>query len=146
MKDEDFDQLKEYYEKELVIDDSSKLNIQTKLNKIPGLIQETSNLLDTEKNKLINFEIMLKETFSTLYHKYKFPKRGDGLEFEYSLDSKGEITTYIEGNKDYLNKYRVVENQRRQVEFLAQQLINIKDFHWSLKNKLEVDKFYIGGI
>jgi hypothetical protein len=91
LTDKDFDYLKKILEDELSFDPTSYSSMQEKISKIPNLLQKYLTIYINQKEILNSLEVKLKEYYSKLYHKYKFPSKGDGIEFEYQLDTKNEI-------------------------------------------------------
>ena len=144
MKSEEFNELKNILEEELTFDPTSYKDMQQKLSKIPNLLQTYLTIYINQKEILNDLETRLKETYASLYHKYKYPTKGDGLEFEYNLETKNEINLYVEGNEDYIKKSLIVEKQRIQVEYLEKTLQNIRDMLWSLKYTIDQRKFFEG--
>ena len=142
MKSEEFNELKNILEEELTFDPTSYKDMQQKLSRIPNLLQTYLTIYINQKEILNDLETRLKETYASLYHKY--PTKGDGLEFEYNLETKNEINLYVEGNEDYIKKSLIVEKQRIQVEYLEKTLQNIRDMLWSLKYTIDQRKFFEG--
>lgn len=144
MTDEDFEKLKELLDEELNYDPTSYRNMQEKNSKIPNLLQFYLGLYIEQKEELNNLQSRLKQLYASLYHKYKYPSKGDGIEFQYALDNKTEIAIYIDGNDLYIKNSLKVEKQKLQVEFLEKTIQNIKDMSWSIKTSLEQRKFFEG--
>jgi hypothetical protein len=144
MKQEDFDQIKNYLEDELQYDPTSPTSMQQKLAQIPKLLQSYLTIFANQKELLSEQELKLKELHGKLYHKYKFPNKNDGLNFAFCLESQKEISEYVESNPDYIEKSLIIMKQRVQVEFLEKSLQNIKDMQWSLKYTLDSIKYYEG--
>ena len=144
MLEENFNELKELLKEELNFDPTSYTNMQEKISQIPNLQQYFLTIYIEEKSLLNDYEENLKQLYAETYHKYKFPKQGDGIEFEYSLDTKNEIHLYVEGNKKFVEKSLIVQKQKLQVEFLDKSLQNIRDMQWALKVAIDQRKFFEG--
>jgi len=141
MKIEDFEKLKNKVKSELELNQD---NIEQQSIRSGTLHQKylaiymkelrTYNRMVAEKEKL----------YGELYHKYKYPSADDGIGFQFSLDTKGEIDTYINSNNDYYQKRLNIQNQEIVVKYLERVLDSINKMSFHIKNYIELMKLKHG--
>jgi len=150
MTDSDYKKLKDYLEEELQFDPTNPQSLRDKQSKIPQLLQQFLTIYANEKEHLIWLQSRLKITHSEFFHKYKYnrDKKGNPIvnfDFDYNLNTKGDIEVYVQGDDNYAKKALAVKKQELQVEFLDRSIQNIKDMSWALKASFEQLKYFEGG-
>jgi hypothetical protein len=107
MKIEDFQKLKDFIEKEMKID---KNNILEKTIQISNLYPNLLKIYSKERRNLKNLDLLKDKLYGELYHHYKF-------KFDFSLDSKSEIDTYVKSDDKYYQICLEYNQQEIQVDF-----------------------------
>lgn len=129
-----FEKLKSELKEELNI---TADNIMDKSLKISHYYQKYLNIYLKYIDKCKNFFIERDRIYSILYNFYS-------KNFKYKLSTKGEIESYIFGNKNYIDISRSCNTFDNFVKFLEKTLDNIKNSNFSIKNYIEYRKFING--
>jgi hypothetical protein len=131
---EDLQKLKTISEDQLTINEE---NILTKSLNLPLYYQQYSQIYVKELKLLKVLSLDKDKLFGELYHHYKFKS-------DFSLDTKGEIVTYIQADQKYYDKCLEVSNQEVVCKFIEQLLDNINKTGYSIKNYIELKKMKEG--
>lgn len=131
---EEFKKLKTVIEKDLTL---TKENVLLKNIEIPKLYSKYldifSILLKKYKSLFRKSEILYKNK----YHYYKY-------DFKYDLKNKSEIDLYVEGDKDYIELKKQVDESELMLKYVEKTLNNINTMSYNIKNFIEYTKFLNG--
>jgi hypothetical protein len=134
MKSESFQEFKIKIEKELRLTED---NIEEKSIQLSNIYSNVLSIYSKELKIFKNMQIEKDKIYGELYHKYKF-------EFDYQLDSKSEVDSYIKSNELYYKLALECANQEVQVKFLEQTLEHINNLGFRIKNYIDLKKISKG--
>lgn len=141
MKIEDFEKLKKKVKEELELNPD---NIEQQSIK-SGTLHQKYLTVYMKELRIYNRLVAEKDRlYGELYHKYKYPSADDGIGFQFSLDSKSEIDTYINSNEQYYKKRLDIQNQEIIVKYLEKVLDSINKMSFYIRNYIELMKIKHG--
>jgi len=135
MDDNDFQKLKKYTEKELKLTPDNVMDKSISLN---NLFVHYQNLYVAERRKLKDINNTMKKTYSELYHYYKF----EG--FDFKLDSKSEIETYVFGDDKYYDLKVKHDKLSLQVEYIKSTMDQIQKTSFQIGHYIDLLKIKNG--
>ena len=134
MKSEDFQKLKLKVEVELKITEENVMEKSIQLSNLYANILQ----IYTKELKFLKTKGHEKDKiFGELYHHYKF-------NFNFQLDSKGEIESYIKADNTFYNIALEYSQQEVQVKYLEQLLEHINNLGFRIKNYIDLKKISKG--
>jgi len=134
MTEKEFKALKEHIDKKITLD-ITKLNAQ--LLESPILYSSVLQLFIKENKILNNLEIEKDEKYASLYKHFKYDS-------DVRWETKHEIESQMYSDKSYLMILSKIEDQQEVVTYLQQQLENIKNMSFAIKNYIEWQQFLAG--
>ncbi|MFW6173021.1 MAG: recombination mediator protein UvsY [Elusimicrobiota bacterium] len=134
MKNEDFQKLKKFVEKELKIEES---NVMEKSIQLSNLYTKFLQIYTRELKNLKSKHHEKAKTYGELYHHYKF-------KFDYQLDTKAEVESYIRADDKYYQIALEYSNLEVQVKYLEQILEQINNLGFRIKNYIDLKKISLG--
>ena len=112
-------------------------DVQSKSHQIPYLYQSYLKILSKELKELNDIELEKLSMYGFLFEHYKF-------NHTYRYDTKTEIEAQIFGDSKYQSISKRYEEQHIIVIYIEKTLENIKSMSFSIKNFIELKKFYAG--
>lgn len=134
MKNEDFQKLKKFVEKELKIEES---NVMEKSIQLSNLYTKFLQIYTRELKNLKSKHHEKAKVYGELYHHYKF-------KFDYQLDTKAEVESYIRADDKYYQIALEYSNLEVQVKYLEQILEQINNLGFRIKNYIDLKKISLG--
>ncbi|MFW6311151.1 MAG: recombination mediator protein UvsY [Nanoarchaeota archaeon] len=107
------------------------------ITKIPLLHSKYLRLYSTEFHKLKLLQIKIDKLYGDLYHYYRY-------EYDYSMDKKYEIETYINKDERYIKLRKGFAFQDTVVKFLENTIKTIKELNYTIKNYIDWKKLLAG--
>ena len=135
MTDEKFQDLKKFTKKQLNLTTD---NVMEKSLMFNNLFIHYQNLYVSERRKLKDINNTMKKTYAELYHHYKFG------EFDFKLDSKTEIETYVFGDDKYYNLKLQYDKQSLQVEYIKSTMDQIQKTSFQIGHYIDLLKIKNG--
>jgi hypothetical protein len=135
MTDEAFQKLKKFTEVELKLTPD---NVMDKAISFNNLYIHYHNLYVAERGKLKDINNNMRKTYAELYHYYKF----EG--FDFKLDSKSEIETYVFGNDKYYNSKLQLDKQQLQVDYIKATMDQIQKTSFQVGHYIDLLKIKNG--
>jgi len=130
MKSESFQKLKAKVESELKI---TPENVEQKSLQLSNFHTQCLQLFVKElsilKKKLLDKD----KIYGELYHKYKY-------NFDYQLDTKGEVEAYIKADDKYYQIALECAQQEVQVKYLEDTCLQINNLGFRIKNFIDLRK------
>ena len=124
----------------LIIEDELKFDSGTILEKnrnIPKMYHMYLDIFLAENREYKKLVAQRDSLYAKKYHYFKY-------DYDYKLDSKGEIDLFIKGDDEYNKLNLKVETQKLHAEFFEKTLDNIRTLSFSIKNHIEFKKFLAG--
>lgn len=134
MKTESYQKLKQKVEEELQLTDE---NVEAKSLQLSNFHNKIRNLFTKELEILKHKLIQRDKVYGELYHKYKY-------NFDYQLDTKGEVEAYIKSDNKYYQIAIECANQEVQVKYLEETLVHINNMGFKIKNFIDLKKMRLG--
>lgn len=134
MKNEDFQKLRNFVEKELKIEES---NVMEKSIQLSNLYTKFLQIYTRELKNLKSKHHEKAKVYGELYHHYKF-------KFDYQLDTKAEVESYIRADDKYYQIALEYSNLEVQVKYLEQILEQINNLGFRIKNYIDLKKISQG--
>lgn len=134
MKTEDFQKLKDYVEQQLKVTDE---NIMAKTIELSNLQVYISKVYSKELKTLKTKGLEKDKIYAELYHHYKF-------KFDFALESKAEIDTYVKGDDKYYQVALEYAQLEVQMAYLEQVLSNINNLGFRINNYVALKKLKMG--
>jgi len=134
MKIEEFQKLKDLAESELKITED---NVMDKSIQLSNLYSRFLNIYIKELRILKEISVDKDKIYGELYDKYKF-------HFDYQLDGKSEIDTYVRKDDKFYQIALTYSQQEVQVQFLEQTLNHINNLGFRIKNFVDLKKIKMG--
>lgn len=134
MNKSDFQKMQTMVEKQTYIDET---NILGKSHEIHTLYQYYLRILTNEMSVLDDLEQKKLTKYGSLFEYYKF-------NHSYRYETKSEIESQIFADPNYQQISRQYDEQKCVVIYLEKTLENIKNMSFSIKNFMEVKRFYAG--
>jgi len=130
MKSESFQKLKIKIEEELKI---TPENVEAKSLQLSNFHTQCLQIFVKELQILKNKIIEKDKVYGELYHKYKY-------NFEYQLDTKGEIESYIKADDKYYKIALECAQQEVQVRYLEDTVTQINNIGFRIGNFINLRK------
>ena len=134
MKSESFQKLKRKVEEELKLTDE---NVMAKSIQLSNFHNQIRSLYVKELHILKNKAAEKDKIYGELYHKYKY-------NFDYTLDTKGEVEAYIKSDDIYYQTALQYAQQEIQVKYLEETLNHINNMGFRIKNYIDLQKMKLG--
>lgn len=112
-------------------------NIMDKSIKIPQLYSKFLKHYIFQKRKLNDINTNKARLYSQLYHHYKY-------DYDYKLDTKKEIETYVLGDEQYVKKQNEYDKQEDVVEYFKDILSIINKMSFNIGHYVELLKIKNG--
>jgi len=135
MDKEKFRKLKTYTKEKLEL---TADNVQSKALEFNNLVIHYQNLYASERQKLKDINNTMKKTYAELYHYYKF----EG--FDFKLDSKSEIETYVFGNDKYYDLKVKYDMLSIQVDYIKSTMDQIQKTSFQIGHYIDLLKIKNG--
>ena len=103
----------------------------------PKLLSKWLRYLNYEHQVLIALEDEQKELFGKLWHHYKY-------EFEYTLETRQEIMTYVESDEKMRKLQRRIAIQKNKLDYIENVIKTLRERSFHVRNILEYRKFISG--
>ncbi len=134
MDKQNFARLKEMTDKELVINVD---NVMEKSLSLPNTYQKYLKIYIVELRKFKEIKSKVKWKYGKLYHHYSW-------DVDFKLDKKNEIEAEINGNDEYYDLVKLLDDQTIVVDFIEKFLDQLKTAGFAIKNYLEILKLKQG--
>jgi hypothetical protein len=131
---DDFKKLKIVVEKDLKWD---KDTAQSKEIQLSTLYAKYLDVFMTQANIRRKLELKKLKLYGTLYHKYKF-------DFQFQLDTKSEVESYINADDEYYDLSLELSNQEMITNYLGEVLKEINTIGFNIKDYIELEKLKRG--
>lgn len=134
MNYEELRQLKAYVAREITLTPD---NIEEMTLKIPNLIGKFLGRYVDERRLLKELKAEVSTAYHTSYHKHKF-------DFNYKLDTKSEIESYVFADEDYRAKKLAYDTQEVCTEYIGSVVEMLQKMNFNISYYLDFQKLKLG--